>query len=338
MMHKRRSLTNLNDQFDSKAGQPDSQDGYRHSIESACDWEKNWATEIPLRPGLKLIVTNAAFLKDSTICFDMDRSPLIFCFPLFGKSRSIITHGGHDKTTIHARKGFSSLSYFPKSKGVSEYSPETPALLMHLQVEPALMRKFMEGEFDTMPVDFRSIAEGKREKSYYWTGVMTPSMKIALHQILNCRFQGFTKKLFIESKVLELMALQLEQYFFQNNSCVNSPFLQPLDIDRIHEAMAIIVADMQNPPSLSKLAARVGLNDFKLKIGFRQVCGKTAFSFLHDYRMEKSRKLLGQGQMNVKEVSYEVGYKDPGRFSDAFKNFFGVRPSDYRRSEGLCRN
>jgi AraC family transcriptional activator of pyochelin receptor len=84
---------------------------------------------------------------------------------------------------------------------------------------------------------------------------------------------------------------------------------------------------MKQPPSLMELARQVGLNDFKLKMGFRRVFGKTVFGYLHELRMERSRLLLEEGKMNVKEVSYAVGYMDSGRFSDAFKKQFGVRPS-----------
>jgi len=56
--------------------------------------------------------------------------------------------------------------------------------------------------------------------------------------------------------------------------------LSPLrlaDIERIHEARDILISNMQNPPSLFNLARQVGLNDTKLKRGFRQaeLCQRT---------------------------------------------------------------
>lgn len=299
------------------------------------EWEgdcgKKWANEIQLRPGLKVLITNTTFVENSVIHFDIDRAPLFFCFSLSGKSRSVINHGCRPKTVIDARAGVSHISYFPKCRGFSEFCSEMPMRMMHIQLDPTVLHTFLEEEFDLIPSDFRTLIDGELEKHYYRTGFMNPAMQLALHQMQNCPFQGLTKRVFLESKALELIALQLEQSVFTPKDLGGSSTLRPSDVERIHAAMEILVTNMQNPPSLLELAGLVGLNDFKLKIGFRQVCGKTAFGFLHEHRMERSRQLLGDGKMNVKEVSFNVGYTDSGRFSDAFKRQFGVRPSVYRR-------
>lgn len=88
---------------------------------------------------------------------------------------------------------------------------------------------------------------------------------------------------------------------------------------------------MDDPPSLLALARQVGLNDFKLKRGFRQVFGTTAFGYLHDQRMERARQLLEERRFNVTEVACTVGYANPSHFAAAFKRKFGVNPGAYSR-------
>ncbi len=44
-------------------------------------------------------------------------------------------------------------------------------------------------------------------------------------------------------------------------------------------------------------------------------------------RMAHAKQLQEEGYMNIKEVSWAVGYTYPGRFSDAFKKQYGLRPS-----------
>jgi AraC family transcriptional regulator, transcriptional activator of the genes for pyochelin and ferripyochelin receptors len=88
---------------------------------------------------------------------------------------------------------------------------------------------------------------------------------------------------------------------------------------------------MDEPPSLLTLARQVGLNDFKLKRGFRQVFGTTVFGYLHEHRMERARQLLEERRLNVTAVACTVGYANPSHFAGAFKRKFGVNPSAYLR-------
>jgi AraC-like DNA-binding protein len=78
-----------------------------------------------------------------------------------------------------------------------------------------------------------------------------------------------------------------------------------------------------------ELARIVGINDCKLKAGFRQVFGTTVFGYLHDCRMERSRQLLEAGEMSVTEAARAVGFVSRGHFAAAFKRRFGVNPSAY---------
>ena len=87
--------------------------------------------------------------------------------------------------------------------------------------------------------------------------------------------------------------------------------------------------DIEHPPSLMMLAKLSGLNDYKLKRGFRQVFGSTVFGYLRTYRMEQARQLLLERKMTVSEVARSVGYSSLSRFSLAFKQQFGVLPGSF---------
>jgi len=75
--------------------------------------------------------------------------------------------------------------------------------------------------------------------------------------------------MYLEAKTLEVVALELELILTSRQTSEQPLKLQRDDIDRI-------------PPSLMELARLVGLNERKLKIGFREVFKTTAFSYLHD--------------------------------------------------------
>lgn len=70
----------------------------------------------------------------------------------------------------------------------------------------------------------------------------------------------------------------------------------------------------------------VGINQTKLKSGFKQLFGTTVFGYLTDIRMEKARLLILSEKKNVGEVADLVGYQHPHHFAAAFKRKFGYSP------------
>jgi AraC-like DNA-binding protein len=137
---------------------------------------------------------------------------------------------------------------------------------------------------------------------------------------------GSIKRILLEAKVLELLSSQLEQLEQAYHQSSGSSFLKAHDIDKIFSAKSIIEQNIQTPCSLIELSRKVGLNDFKLKKGFKEILGTTVFSYLSDFRMERAKVLLEQ-KKSVSEVAYEVGYKNPHHFTVAFKKKFGFLPS-----------
>ena len=59
--------------------------------------------------------------------------------------------------------------------------------------------------------------------------------------------------------------------------------------------------------------------------------GKSASHFIRDIRLVEGRKLLLTTNLNISEVAYQVGFKDPGYFTTCYKEFFNETPSDTRK-------
>jgi AraC family transcriptional regulator, transcriptional activator of the genes for pyochelin and ferripyochelin receptors len=159
--------------------------------------------------------------------------------------------------------------------------------------------------------------------------MITPAMRLVLEQLWRCPFQGQTRRIFLEAKCLELIALKLEQLSTESPQVNDSRPLSADDRDRIYAAQKILIDRLDDPPSLLELARQVNLNDYKLKVGFKQVFGTTVFGYLHQHRMEAARQLLRSRRLNVKEVAQAVGYANQSRFAAAFRKQFGVNPKAY---------
>lgn len=234
------------------------------------------------------------------------------------------------KTNIGFKPGQSLMTYSSNVYGSVELAAKEKILVVELGIESDAIKKSFSKKLEQFLPDCKSLIDSKNSGFYTQLAKTTPEMTVALYQILNCPYQGLTKELYLESKALELLTLNLAQ--LSNNQRRSPKTYQPKseEIERLHYAKEILIANLDNPPSLTLLAKQIGLNEYKLKSGFRYVFGTTVFGYLHSYRMERSRLLLESGAMNVTEVATRVGYSNMSHFAAAFRKKFGINPSVFK--------
>ncbi|CAG5068088.1 HTH-type transcriptional activator RhaR [Dyadobacter sp. CECT 9623] len=158
---------------------------------------------------------------------------------------------------------------------------------------------------------------------------VTSRMISSLFEILNCTYSNYQKGLFIKAKVIELLALQFEQYE-QLPAPDITIALKESDVEKMHLARRILTENLDKSWSLKDLAHHIGTNEFSLKKHFKEVFGKPVFSYLHDLRMEASMQLLQQPGTRISEISQKTGYKNPTHFTAAFKKYYQVLPNKIR--------
>jgi len=310
---------------------------HRHSFEIPCEFLKI-AEELPedgfrhfiLPSGIELNYIDFGTKENICMDFEINRALLEFSFHISGNARGYITHHRNQKEKVDVGPGQTIVSFSPGSKCKVECQAEQRMRVFNIYISPLVLNDLVAGEFDQIPAGLRVIIEGSDEKPYNRFGTITPHMRMAIDQILNCPYHGLIKRMFLETKAMELITHILGQTVFTDSIHKNSIRLHPNDIERIHEARDILIRDVENPPSLFDLAHQVGLNEKKLNLGFRQVFGTTVFDYLRTYRMEKAKQLLNEGKMNVTEVAFGVGYLHHSTFSRSFARHFGISPMAYR--------
>lgn len=158
--------------------------------------------------------------------------------------------------------------------------------------------------------------------------VITPAMKAILYDIQNSKRTGYMKRLFLESKIIELFMLQVEQAESSNNG--NSAKFKKEDIDKLHDARTYIEINMLEEFSLLELSRKIRLNDFKLKKGFKELFGTTVFGYLNELKMNYAKRLILDEKKTIFETSLILGYSEPHHFSAAFKRRFGYSPGELK--------
>ncbi len=155
-----------------------------------------------------------------------------------------------------------------------------------------------------------------------------PEMHQCISDISKNEFSGSLQQLYLETKATELFLLQVQA--FQKGPGSAPTKLKNRDIELLHQARLYVEQNYHEPCTIIDLARRVGMNQTKLKNGFKELFGNTIFGYLRDLQMEKARQLLLDEKMYVNEVSDQVGYKHPQHFAAAFKRKFGILPSELK--------
>ncbi|MBI1222351.1 MAG: helix-turn-helix domain-containing protein [Bacteroidetes bacterium] len=157
------------------------------------------------------------------------------------------------------------------------------------------------------------------------------SIRFALLQLFSIRMAHQAFGVFAKGKIYEVLSLHFGQEETDMEAC---PFLKDeSNMSRIKKAKEILVERMNEPPSISELSKEVGINEYRLKTGFKEVYGNTVYGFLLDYKLDHARHLLDLEQQQVNEVAYSIGYSNPSHFISAFKKKFGITPKKYLQNK-----
>ncbi len=172
------------------------------------------------------------------------------------------------------------------------------------------------------------LSKEQQKQKYYQETVITPSMAIALNQLLQFNLHPSVKPLYFKAKSYELLSLYFNRPV--DVDVAQCPFLaSESNVIKIKNAKEIIISRMAEPPTLQELADEIQLPINKLKEGFKQIYGDSVYSFLLAHKMEVARQLLATGELNVNEVGLKVGYSTASHFISAFKKRYGTTPKKF---------
>lgn len=218
------------------------------------------------------------------------------------------------------------LHYTPDFSGVANYSDKEHFKFFEVHFTTAF---FFELAKDSSPV-LMQFAETIAANSNGELSKHNIPISFGMHQciqdIMNCRYTGGLKLLFLQSKCIELLAMQAQAYEDAAQRPGTLVCKSDYDIDCIRYAKEYLLQRAAKPPSLGELAKVAGINEFKLKHGFKEVFSHTVFGYLNDYRLTQARELLLAKKTPIKQVADELGYSSVQHFSNAFRKKFGVPP------------
>ncbi|RED95284.1 two-component regulator propeller domain-containing protein [Marinoscillum furvescens] len=130
---------------------------------------------------------------------------------------------------------------------------------------------------------------------------------------------------------------QLQKLFRDNDELVIEPkkvTLTSSDEVFIEQALESIENNMSNSDyTVEDLGRDVGLSRMQLYRKLKAMTGQSANEFIRTIRLKRAAQLIGQNELTIAEITYQVGFSDLPYFRKCFKKQFGVNPSAYGKPE-----
>jgi len=192
---------------------------------------------------------------------------------------------------------------------------------------PLTMLTPYEGESQRLDAFLQNIHNNRSTSLSKEAIKVNAKMFSVIQDIRNCTYEGLTRRIYLESKTYELLAL-----CYDNSDNLGAEHkLSPQDLERLHFAAQTIRENLDNPFTIIDLARKAGINQTKLKQGFKSVFGDTVFGYLQQVRMEQARQYLLDTNLSIQEISTLSGYQSVSNFSSAFKKKFRYSPNTLRK-------
>jgi AraC-like DNA-binding protein len=306
--------------------------------DTAIDFERHWewpekvgrgyVSLIQPRPGIYLEIGNFQLRDTITIIYEQSSHELFFGFCTQGSMKYCLNSEKSQNKLLEHKQGYSVAGFVPKQReNIVTLSSESPFYHISIAIEPRTLKTLLNDQYRQEAVGLHKKVNDAKEMTILYSTLMSSAVNTTIQQIFHCPYQEQLKKLFLESKALELITFGLAEVTHTRQNLSQRVTSPPKDAERAQKAKNILLRNLDTPPSLMELARKVGTNKTTLNKEFRQLFGVSTFEYLRVQRLEKAKELLDRNNISVNEAATYVGYSHQSSFTRAFKKHFGVYPS-----------
>lgn len=272
----------------------------------------------------KLHVGYAYFLfnKETIISFTEEFEAIKMHFILSGSSK-ITTNNKTYKFEVKQHN----ISYQPKTQNKWQWQSSNQLQLFEITIKLDFFEKYTPKDNPYFKLFMEAIDKKEINRLSQQNLVITQEMETIINNITQCKREGYYKEMYIESKIIELLLLQIEQLCC--NKCQINYNIKEADIQKMNKVKDIILKDVKQNFLLKRLANEVGTNEFTLKKNFKTVFGTSVFKYINEAKMQKAKSLIAEQNLTITHIAELVGYKNATHFTTAFKKKYGIVPSKF---------
>ena len=121
-----------------------------------------------------------------------------------------------------------------------------------------------------------------------------------------------------------------EKFSNDNNLAPGDLTVSSLDERLLKKALSIVEENISNEQfNIPMFSSELGVSRTMLFTKIKAWTNFTPNEFIQEIRMKRAAQLLEQGKINVSQISYKVGFKNPKYFAKCFQKKFGLSPTQY---------
>ena len=144
---------------------------------------------------------------------------------------------------------------------------------------------------------------------------------------LELQFGGWTGRPYLESLGVVLAVHLLRNYAGAGSRRTTDG---GLDFRRLRRVVEFIEAHLAEELTQAELARVAELSPHHFASAFRMSAGVAPHRYLTERRIARACELLARSEATVTTVAHALGFSSHGHFSESFRRFVGVTPSEYK--------
>ena len=213
------------------------------------------------------------------------------------------------------------VNYNRETQGELRFGARVPIRGVRIVIHDRFLKDELRDRFPAGALDFLFFGRAKSG------GFQHPGLRLIFSQIKNSIHSGVDCEVYYESKIIEILCL-----LSSLNTAVGSPRLSAEDLTAVEEVRTILEERFSDAPPIARLAVITGTGRAKLQADFKAAFGCTIHDYLQSVRMARALDAVEHTQIPLYLVAREVGYKNPGHFSELFRVTYGITPDLYRKN------
>ena len=101
----------------------------------------------------------------------------------------------------------------------------------------------------------------------------------------------------------------------------------------LRKVLDILSQNMGDPQyNVDRLPGKLNMSRSQMFKKINALTGSGPKELLRIMRLKKAAELILTGRQNITQIMYEVGFQNPSHFAQSFREYFGVNPSQYKKS------
>ena len=286
---------------------------------------------INFQSGFGLIEYSCSFKESITIHFSVNKiHPLKFMYC----SEGSIKHRFEERDSLHEIQQFQNVVVASTAQnGHILVFPRGQKIHMNsLEISRKDFKAKIDCDLEHVDKNLRKVFRDLNARNlFFHHGNYSMAMSDCIDKIKVSTLDGFARRLFLEGKSNEILSIQIADFEDDVKTEPKKQILRKAEMAQIQKAAQILKAELKSPLTIKDLAKLVGTNPTKLQEGFRYLFGTTVNNYLNKLRLDYAKDQLMLGELNISEISNNIGITNKSYFSRLFKSVYHLNPKEFSK-------